>query len=912
MTAWFNHELLVRARTELGLTQEEVARGAGVDVRTYRRYESGEVNQSGGFGVRTPSRRRLLDSLCRELGLAEEELVRAGSNGASNGSASSGDKSQPGVAHAATPQLSVESARVFLSYSHDSPMHRSAVDELARLLATWGARVAVDTALQRPPEGWAQWSMSQFAEADIILMICTTEYRRRVELCEVPEQGPGATWEGPLLSDLVYDGNNAFGRIGVVLLEGATVDAIPAPFRVAPRFRVPADAEDLRVWLGQPLRRRRLLELVVAESDVDAVDDEPSLYVNRGERDLAAYLRDLEALRDLDPREDESEARRRLEERINAVRRQLRSGAHLNPGETLDGGTYSLVRRLGTGGFGTVWLASDAKVKRAVAIKVLKPEHQDDRTRRARFFRGARVMADLNHPGIVRVFDAGRIEAGHHYFVMEFVKGGDLNDWVKSQKPELQATLRIVASISEALRAAHQRGIVHRDVKPANILVGVDGVPKLTDFDLVYAPDTEGDTQAEPMGTYLYASPEVLADPSAVDPRADIYSLGMTLLFCLLGGNLTITSKHEIPSVLERVELPDALKRLVLRATASDPAGRPETMNAFSAELAAIEQVLQPRPSLAAEGPSPYPFLRSLSGGQRLLMVRTGLCVGRAPGNDLRLERRQVSAQHAAIFWTGRNWMVRDLGSRNGTFVDQRRIPPGEQYPLKEGSVLAFGQMLEAWELASAQSPPETAAVNATSGEVTLPEDGLLTLSDPEGDALVFLGSEGWVCEREEGVRPIVDGEELCLGSSRWTVRINARTGPVTGAIAPPSELSLAGLELVFQISRDEEHVQVSARANGRTIDLGARSHNYLLVTLARRRIQNAQAGLPDTSCGWIYQEDLAHDPSMALPQLNIDVFRIRKQFAAVGVVDAASIIERRPRTRQLRIGTSRLTIVSV
>jgi hypothetical protein len=116
----------------------------------------------------------------------------------------------------------------------------------------------------------------------------------------------------------------------------------------------------------------------------------------------------------------------------------------------------------------------------------------------------------------------------------------------------------------------------------------------------------------------------------------------------------------------------------------------------------------------------------------------------------------------------------------------------------------------------------------------------------------------------------------------------------------------------LFSVSRDEEHVHLHTTCGGSSFDMGARSHNYLLLTLARRRLEDAKEGTGDTACGWIYQEDLAHDPTMAPPQLNIDVFRIRKQFAAVGVVDAANIIERRPRTRQLRIGTGLLAVTQL
>jgi hypothetical protein len=93
---------------------------------------------------------------------------------------------------------------------------------------------------------------------------------------------------------------------------------------------------------------------------------------------------------------------------------------------------------------------------------------------------------------------------------------------------------------------------------------------------------------------------------------------------------------------------------------------------------------------------------------------------------------------------------------------------------------------------------------------------------------------------------------------------------------------------------------------------MGTRAHNSLLLALARRRLEDAAEGLPETSCGWMYQEDLSQEPGLEFPQLNSDVFRIRKQVAAAGVLDAANVIERRPRTRQLRIGTSRISIVQL
>jgi hypothetical protein len=135
---------------------------------------------------------------------------------------------------------------------------------------------------------------------------------------------------------------------------------------------------------------------------------------------------------------------------------------------------------------------------------------------------------------------------------------------------------------------------------------------------------------------------------------------------------------------------------------------------------------------------------------------------------------------------------------------------------------------------------------------------------------------------------------------SRWPLLIESSR----------AALRLGDAHLSFAVSRDEEHVELHVAAGGGVLDMGARSHNYLLLTLARRRLEDATRGIADTASGWICQDDLAHDPMMSPPRLNIDVFRIRKHFGARGFTDAETIIERRSRARQLRIGTGRLSVV--
>ncbi len=124
---------------------------------------------------------------------------------------------------------------------------------------------------------------------------------------------------------------------------------------------------------------------------------------------------------------------------------------------------------------------------------------------------------------------------------------------------------------------------------------------------------------------------------------------------------------------------------------------------------------------------------------------------------------------------------------------------------------------------------------------------------------------------------------------------------------APSIELDRASLS--FSVSKDEEYVRLRVLQGRLTLDLGARAHHYLLLTLARRRLADAAEGCSDEACGWISLYDLAHDPSMAPDRLNVHVFRLREQLASRGVANAANIVERRGSTRQLRVGTGRIAI---
>lgn len=286
---------------------------------------------------------------------------------------------------------------------------------------------------------------------------------------------------------------------------------------------------------------------------------------------------------------------------------------------------------------------------------------------------------------------------------------------------------------------------------------------------------------------------------------------------------------------------------------------------------------------------------------------------GRAPTCALRINQRYVSARHAILRWTGEQWELKDLGSRNGTFLGGRKIAAGADHAISKGTVLAFGKLEQQWELVD-DSPPSVMAVPMEGGEPVLSDGDLLALPSSETPLVtVYPNPEGgWLLEQpNEAISPITNLQTFEIAGQIWKFCCPERINETSLADYSP-ELEVRHLELTFSVSRDEEHVQLNANCGARVFDLGSRTHNFMLLTLARQRLADTAQGLPDTSCGWVYQDDLSLYPNATFSELNIDVYRIRKQFAALGVVDAASIIERRPRTRQIRIGTGRISVITL
>jgi serine/threonine-protein kinase len=266
-------------------------------------------------------------------------------------------------------------------------------------------------------------------------------------------------------------------------------------------------------------------------------------------------------------------------------------------GETI-AGRYELEELAGTGGMSSVYCALDTLLERRVALKVLHPHYGDDDEYVERFRREARSVAQLSHPNIVTVIDRGQDDDGHQYIVFEYVDGESLKELVDRTGPlPARRAIELALQVAEALAFAHHHGLVHRDVKPQNVLITQDGDAKVTDFGIARSLDVEhGVTQTGTvLGTSNYLSPEQ-ARGQAVTPATDVYSLGVVLYEMLTaevpfpGDNfVAVAMKHindEPPSLLEkRPDIPMRLVAAVDRALAKDPARRFASMDAFAAEL---------------------------------------------------------------------------------------------------------------------------------------------------------------------------------------------------------------------------------------------------------------------------------------------------------------------------------------
>lgn len=282
----------------------------------------------------------------------------------------------------------------------------------------------------------------------------------------------------------------------------------------------------------------------------------------------------------------------------------------------------------------------------------------------------------------------------------------------------------------------------------------------------------------------------------------------------------------------------------------------------------------------------------------RAVALGARVTVGRSGSSALRLDSRLVSNEHASLWWEAGSWMVRDNGSRNGTWLDGRTLAAGERAAVKSGAVLVFGHPEHTWQLVEAGAP--VALARSSSGTVALAAGGILALPDPESPiATVFERADGqWVLEAED-VRVVEDGAALVVAGSAWILHLPVGDASTWSAAEEPR--ATGAPRMVFRVSRDGEFVEIVLERAGERVAIPTRTHHELLLTLARARVEDAEH--PPAEQGWRYADEVQREVGVDSAALNLHIFRARRQLADVGLIGAASVVERRPSTGQLRLG---------
>jgi hypothetical protein len=294
--------------------------------------------------------------------------------------------------------------------------------------------------------------------------------------------------------------------------------------------------------------------------------------------------------------------------------------------------------------------------------------------------------------------------------------------------------------------------------------------------------------------------------------------------------------------------------------------------------------------------------------GTRSCLLMTEHLVGRGPQCALRLTGGYVSTQHALVRWDGHAWEVLDRGSRNGTQLNGAVLEPGRGYRLLRDAVITFGHADERWVLVDA-GEPQTMAVSLETGQALLGSAGLIGLpSSKQPECTLYLAPDGlWNIEQPNGeVEALSDGQIIDCAGQKFRFCCPSSNSAI-------ETLSLAHERVVptlhFAVSSDEDFVELTLEYPERRVPLGSRSHNYLMLTLARQMLADRAANLPEASCGWMDKDELADGFKMTPQQVDGEVFRIRKHFTQHGLPESTTIIERRPRTKQIRLGLTLLRI---
>ncbi len=373
-------------------------------------------------------------------------------------------------------------------------------------------------------------------------------------------------------------------------------------------------------------------------------------------------------------------------------------------------GQYEIVEFLARGGMGELYRVRHQLLRRESVMKTIRPEPGTASEVLDRFLREIRLGAMLMHPNIILFHDAG-VEKGFCYLVMEYFESRDLGKRFLGSPAPIDSVAHIGTQLTSALAAAHADGILHRDIKPQNVLMNGRGVIKVCDFGLAKALGNPAfksiTTHDRVLGSPAFMAPENLLGAGSITARTDIYGVGTVLYFCLTGrgpfsGRNPVEVVRQIggpfphPSEL-RADVPPELERVVLTAMDPDPEKRYETIQDMRAALesdnvlkgtvgAAAHSLTGDTELIASKTKTKQPYLRVFGLNQgccEYVLVHREHLVGRAENADLRLEHETVSRQHAVLRPEGDSFRLLDSGSRAGVFVngepvEQKILHPGD------------------------------------------------------------------------------------------------------------------------------------------------------------------------------------------------------------------------------------------
>ena len=376
-------------------------------------------------------------------------------------------------------------------------------------------------------------------------------------------------------------------------------------------------------------------------------------------------------------------------------------------------GRYKLIDERGSGSFGEVYIARDLETNYLYAAKIMYPDHAYDNELLERFKREAYILQSLNDAHVVRVVDYGNDE-NIYFIIMHHIDGQNLKYCIQNNGPiEPLRAIHYILQAAQGLDAAYKIGVVHRDIKPQNILIGNKGVVKIVDFGLSRSKDSPTITSSDKfMGTAYYTAPEQVMSSHSADIRSDLYSLGIVLFEALTGyppysgGTVVdIILKHQsenIPSICRIYPgLPYEFDAFLQKALAKQPDARFQTPHEFIVALEQIQQRIRgPMPAL------PQPRLVIISTGQTFILTGARMIVGREdpkreihPDIQINDPTMTLGRVHARLLNENGTWMVEDQNSRNKTRLNGKILHPYESMTLKDGDLLHFGRVEARFEL---------------------------------------------------------------------------------------------------------------------------------------------------------------------------------------------------------------------